>query len=217
VACRLSAVGANRVQIFDSGAVAQIHRLTKGNPGLINQVCDNALLEAFSRGNKQVTAAEVLAAAHAIVGALHLLSHGTGVSLKLGGPPAAALSPPLSAAPAPHAGPSPVRVLAPAPSKTPAPAPALEPACAPQPAPAAPGGSPQRLARMTRAFDAYVGNVEQRLSFLETRLTTALSAVRNARLEHDGSRSPQTAPAAAPEKTDDAPGGGAVRRGRRLM
>jgi general secretion pathway protein A len=70
---RLTAAGAGSAEIFTPGAVSQIYRLTRGNPGLINQVCDNAMLEAFSLGRTTVSAADVLAAAQALTGTAQML------------------------------------------------------------------------------------------------------------------------------------------------
>jgi len=70
---RLAAAGAGSAEIFTPGAVNQMYRLTRGNPGLINQVCDNAMLEAFSIGRATVNAADVLAAAQALTGSPQML------------------------------------------------------------------------------------------------------------------------------------------------
>ncbi|MFH1746372.1 MAG: AAA family ATPase [Planctomycetota bacterium] len=68
VTCRLRAAGGQDLELFSPEALSEIHHYTHGNPGLINQVCDNALIEAFSREQTRVTAADVLAGARAIVG-----------------------------------------------------------------------------------------------------------------------------------------------------
>lgn len=39
---------------FTSGAMAAVHRFTRGTPRLINTVCDNALLEGFLRKRDQI-------------------------------------------------------------------------------------------------------------------------------------------------------------------
>jgi general secretion pathway protein A len=97
VECRVAAVGGQASRLFTAAAISHLLPLTKGNPGLINQVCDNALLEAFSQGRKRIASADVVAAARAIIGALHVLPTGRGASLALGGPARPAL--PMSDAP----------------------------------------------------------------------------------------------------------------------
>ena len=48
---------------FDEGAVNAIHRITRGVPRLINSVCDDSLLLAYTKDQTRVGVAEVLAAA----------------------------------------------------------------------------------------------------------------------------------------------------------
>jgi type II secretory pathway predicted ATPase ExeA len=43
---RLAVVG-GKPDIFDAGALAEVHKVSKGVPRVINTVCDNALLETF--------------------------------------------------------------------------------------------------------------------------------------------------------------------------
>ena len=46
-------------QILLPGAIARLHELSGGSPGLINTLVDNALFEAFLEGRKQVTRSDV--------------------------------------------------------------------------------------------------------------------------------------------------------------
>jgi general secretion pathway protein A len=46
---RLKKAGARNLSLFDKGAVKAIYQYSKGIPRLINVVCDNALITAFSR------------------------------------------------------------------------------------------------------------------------------------------------------------------------
>ncbi|MBU1713186.1 MAG: AAA family ATPase [Proteobacteria bacterium] len=46
---RLKKAGARNLTLFDNGAVKAIYKYSKGIPRLINIVCDNALITAFSR------------------------------------------------------------------------------------------------------------------------------------------------------------------------
>jgi type II secretory pathway predicted ATPase ExeA len=50
---RLSLAGAQR-PVFAPGAVAAVHRLSRGIPRLINTVCDNALFEGFLAGAPEI-------------------------------------------------------------------------------------------------------------------------------------------------------------------
>jgi type II secretory pathway predicted ATPase ExeA len=65
---RLAAAGGRLEDIFASDALDQVHRLTRGVPAAINQVCENAMLEAISTRRALVSAADVLAAAEAMEG-----------------------------------------------------------------------------------------------------------------------------------------------------
>lgn len=55
IAHRLSVAGAEQA-IFTKGACEAVHLVTKGTPRLVNQVCDYALVYAFSYGRKIVDA-----------------------------------------------------------------------------------------------------------------------------------------------------------------
>ena len=87
VNCRLAAAGSSDPDLFSIDATDQVHRLTKGNPGLVNQVGENALLEAFTHERKRVIEIDVIAAARAIVGGLYILPPGTGSGVSLRRPP----------------------------------------------------------------------------------------------------------------------------------
>src|SRR5882724_1426189 len=56
-------------EIFTSGALAEVHRLSTGIPRVINVTCDRALLGAYTQETRKITAALVrLAAALCVVG-----------------------------------------------------------------------------------------------------------------------------------------------------
>jgi type II secretory pathway predicted ATPase ExeA len=55
IRARLKTAGATRLDLFTAEAVALIHRASEGIPRLINNVCDNALLNGFAVGAKQIT------------------------------------------------------------------------------------------------------------------------------------------------------------------
>jgi type II secretory pathway predicted ATPase ExeA len=69
VSGRLAAAGGRAEEIFAVEALDQIHRLTRGIPAAINQLCENAMLEAIGAGRPRVSAADILAAAQALSGA----------------------------------------------------------------------------------------------------------------------------------------------------
>lgn len=62
------AVAGGRNKPFTPGALDLIHRVSGGNPALINQVCDNALIDAFGEGRLTVDVPHVSATVQAIVG-----------------------------------------------------------------------------------------------------------------------------------------------------
>jgi general secretion pathway protein A len=73
---RLAAAGGRLEDIFTPDALDQIHRLTRGIPAAINQLCENAMLEAVSGRRTRISAADILAAAQAVNGqgpALHAI------------------------------------------------------------------------------------------------------------------------------------------------
>jgi general secretion pathway protein A len=55
-------------EIFSSGALKEVHRLSAGIPRVINVTCDRALLGAYTQENRQVTAALVRQAAGEVYG-----------------------------------------------------------------------------------------------------------------------------------------------------
>ncbi|RMF78591.1 MAG: hypothetical protein D6744_09975, partial [Planctomycetota bacterium] len=65
---RLRCAGADPRRVFTADAVAMIFRMTRGVPAFVNQVCDNAMLEAFSEDRKPVSAEDVARAVYAIAG-----------------------------------------------------------------------------------------------------------------------------------------------------
>jgi type II secretory pathway predicted ATPase ExeA len=68
VRCRIAASGRQSAEIFTDQAVIQLYHLTRGNPGLISQVCDNAMIDAYGEDRQRIGAEDVLTAAQTIVG-----------------------------------------------------------------------------------------------------------------------------------------------------
>jgi general secretion pathway protein A len=67
---RLSVAGNPNSGIFSRAALRTLHRRSGGIPRLINSIADRALLGAYSRGRKHVSAGEVRRAARELPGAL---------------------------------------------------------------------------------------------------------------------------------------------------
>jgi type II secretory pathway predicted ATPase ExeA len=59
---RLRSAGASASVPFTAEAISAVHRVSQGNPALINQVCDNAMIEAWSRRSAHVEICDILAA-----------------------------------------------------------------------------------------------------------------------------------------------------------
>ncbi|MGD8452867.1 MAG: AAA family ATPase [Phycisphaerae bacterium] len=169
VRCRLAASGNKDNGLFDDDSLALLHRLTKGNAGLINQVADNALLEAFSANERRITVRHIMAAGRAIVGALHVLPRRPSVGLALGDGGRRAL---------PGAAPAPAEAASAWTAGEPESAVAERPVIT-TPKPVAPD----------------IRSVEQRLFSLQGRLANALGAVRPSRASV---RPRYTAPVAKP-------------------
>jgi len=55
IRARLKTAGATRLDLFTADAVGLIHRASEGIPRLVNNICDNALLNGFAVGAKQIT------------------------------------------------------------------------------------------------------------------------------------------------------------------
>lgn len=66
IRARSEAAGGEWRYVFSDATIAQIARLGQGNPALINQLCDNALLEAYGEGRDYVALADVGNALHAM-------------------------------------------------------------------------------------------------------------------------------------------------------
>jgi general secretion pathway protein A len=62
--CRLKTVGYDGKQLFDAGSVRKVTQYSKGIPRLINVLCDNALLIAYTSSKSKVSAKIVEEAAH---------------------------------------------------------------------------------------------------------------------------------------------------------
>lgn len=56
--------------IFTEPALDLVHRLAGGNPALINQVCDNALIDAFGDERRQIDVTHIVGTIRAITGGL---------------------------------------------------------------------------------------------------------------------------------------------------
>lgn len=56
------------MQVFTRGALELIHRLSGGNPALVNQLCDNALVDAYGDDRHMIDGPHVLSTVHAITG-----------------------------------------------------------------------------------------------------------------------------------------------------
>ncbi len=173
VSCRLAAAGGAVENVLAPEALDQLHRLTRGIPALINQLCDNAMLEAVSAGHARVTAADILAAAQALTGVnppLHAVWNR--VSL-LNEPALRALRLPVARS---HA-----HGIALAPALPPVPPPLTPAVVPPAPKPAAPAPVPQSAAASVNTSPVII----ERLRHLETRLHTALTEVRRACLSSE--------------------------------
>ena len=67
---RLATVGGGPTELFTPDAVALVHRFSDGNPALVNQLCDNALVDAFADDRKVIEAPHVLATVRSITGGI---------------------------------------------------------------------------------------------------------------------------------------------------
>jgi type II secretory pathway predicted ATPase ExeA len=65
---RLAAAGRRDAQLFTPAALEVIARFADGNPALVNQLCDNALVDAFSEDRLSIDEPHVLATVQAISG-----------------------------------------------------------------------------------------------------------------------------------------------------
>lgn len=65
---RIRTVGGAPTTLFPDALAPILHRFTRGNAAILNLICDNALLEAFSDGRTTVTPADVGNAAFALTG-----------------------------------------------------------------------------------------------------------------------------------------------------
>jgi general secretion pathway protein A len=65
---RWTVAGGGEAKVFTSAALGLIHRFSDGNPALVNQLCDNAMLDAFSEERARIDARDVIATLQAITG-----------------------------------------------------------------------------------------------------------------------------------------------------
>jgi type II secretory pathway predicted ATPase ExeA len=64
-------VAGSRYTPFNTQALDLIHRFSGGNPALINQICDNALVEAYGDDRTSIGARQIVSTVHAITGPLN--------------------------------------------------------------------------------------------------------------------------------------------------
>jgi len=67
---RIEIAGGSDIEMFTAPALDLIHRLSRGNPALVSQLCDNAMVDAFGDGRRQIDARHIAATVHAIAGAV---------------------------------------------------------------------------------------------------------------------------------------------------
>jgi type II secretory pathway predicted ATPase ExeA len=210
---RVAAAGSQAdTPIFNDDAVELVHRLSGGNPALINQICDNAMVDAFGDERTRVDAAHIVATVQSITG-------GSSACPALPGPrivPAAAAKPgytpeerfvPAASTPVRHTQPppdTPVEMeIKPPPTADESPAPA-ESRDAPVESTTsvhAPATSPAvDVISTATATASDIGQrpLDVRLQALESRLTDALARVRVARTQPEVT----TAPAASGVEID---------------
>ena len=60
IQCRIAAAGRADSELFNEEAIDSIHRVSGGNPALINQLCDNAMVSAFSDGHTAIDVAHIM-------------------------------------------------------------------------------------------------------------------------------------------------------------
>jgi general secretion pathway protein A len=68
IRARIAFAGGVAERIFEDATINRLARLGRGNPALINQIGDNALLEAYGDGRDRVTTADVDNALRAVFG-----------------------------------------------------------------------------------------------------------------------------------------------------
>jgi general secretion pathway protein A len=91
----VAVAGGQGSEVFTNQAIAELHRLTGGNPGLINQVCDNAMIDAYGEDRHRIEAADVVVAVRTIGGG-DFAGHGRAGQLTWDGLSPPALPPPVS-------------------------------------------------------------------------------------------------------------------------
>lgn len=57
-------------EVFTAAALDLVHRFSEGNPALLNQLCDNALVDAFADDRTQIDGRHIVATIHAITGGI---------------------------------------------------------------------------------------------------------------------------------------------------
>ncbi len=95
---RLEAAGHKNGDIFNAPALSLLHRVTGGNPALLNQLCDNAMLEAFGDDRQEIQARHIVATLQAVTG-------GPPESRSLPAPPSVAVAEAAAVFESPDAGP----------------------------------------------------------------------------------------------------------------
>ena len=67
---RLTAAGGGQSELFTPDAIALIHRFSDGNPALVNQLCDNTMVDAFADERTLIDEPHVLATVRTITGGI---------------------------------------------------------------------------------------------------------------------------------------------------
>ena len=67
---RLAVAGGHPAELFTADAIALIHRFSDGNPALVNQLCDNAMVDAFADERQFIDAPHILVTVRTITGGI---------------------------------------------------------------------------------------------------------------------------------------------------
>lgn len=102
IAHRLAIAG-RREPLIDEAALTRVHEISRGNPSLINRICDNAIVEAFAAGAEAVGTEHVdaaYAAAHRRTPAAPAIEYASRPVITIATPTPAPPAPPPQAPPA---------------------------------------------------------------------------------------------------------------------
>ncbi len=67
---RVKVAGGDASRIFSPATYEVLQRFSMGNPALINQLCDNALIDAFADDRKRIEGRHIVGTVHAITGGM---------------------------------------------------------------------------------------------------------------------------------------------------